>query len=91
MTRRSGPRAASETSIVRFAPSRAMSEPAGMPTIAIGSISAARTQPILAVEPVVARTNQGRATKVIGGAGEGDELRGEEAERASGFSAWPRK
>ena len=64
-TSRSGPRAASEMSIVRFAPIRAMSEPAGMPTIAIGSISAARTHPILAVEPVVTRTNHGRATNVI--------------------------
>ena len=36
-----------------------------MPTIAIGSISAARTQPIFAVEPVVARTNHGSATNVI--------------------------
>ena len=36
-----------------------------MPKIAIGSISAARTQPIFAVEPVVARTNQGSATNVI--------------------------
>ena len=61
----SGPRAASEMSIVRLAPSRAISEPAGMPKIAIGSISAARTQPIFAVEPVVARTNHGRATNVI--------------------------
>jgi hypothetical protein len=36
-----------------------------MPKIAIGSISAARTQPILAVEPVVASTNHGRATNVM--------------------------
>ena len=50
---------------MRFAPIRAMSEPAGMPTIAIGSISAARTQPIFAVEPVVTRTNHGSATNVI--------------------------
>ena len=64
-TSSSGPRAASETSIVRFAPIRAMSEPAGMPKIAIGSISAARTQPIFAVEPVVTRTNHGSATNVI--------------------------
>ena len=61
----SGPRAASETSIVRFAPSRAITEPAGIPTSAIGSISAARTQAIFAVEPVVASTNHGSATKVI--------------------------
>ena len=49
----SGPRAASEMSIVFFAPSLAMTVPAGMPNSAIGSISAARTQPIFAVEPVV--------------------------------------
>ena len=42
-----------------------MSVPAGMPKIAIGSISAASTQPILAVEPVVTRTNHGSATNVI--------------------------
>src|SRR5581483_9769323 len=42
-----------------------ISVPAGMPKIAIGSISAARTQPIFAVDPVVARTNHGSATKVI--------------------------
>jgi hypothetical protein len=65
MTSSSGPRAASERSIVRFAPRRAISEPAGMPKTAIGSISAARTQPIRAVEPVVTRTNHGRATNVI--------------------------
>ncbi len=58
----SGPRAASETSIVRFAPSRAIREPAGIPSSPTGAISAARTQPIFPVEPVVARTNQGRAT-----------------------------
>ena len=33
--------------------------------MAIGSISASRTQPIFAVEWVVARTNHGRATNVI--------------------------
>jgi hypothetical protein len=36
-----------------------------MPKIAIGAISAARTQPIFAVDPVVAQTNQGSATNVI--------------------------
>ena len=61
----SGPRAASETSIVRFAPIRAMSVPAGIPKIAIGSSSAAMTQPIFAVEPVVTSTNHGSATNVI--------------------------
>ena len=61
----SGPRAASEISIVFFAPSFEITVPAGMPKMAIGSISAARTQPIFAVEPVVARTNHGSATNVI--------------------------
>ena len=61
----SGPRQASAISIVRLAPSRATSEPDGIPKIAIGSISAASTQPIFAIEPVVTRTNHGRATKVI--------------------------
>src|SRR4051812_6890217 len=65
MTSISGPRAASEMSIVFFAPSFAITVPAGMPKIAIGSISAARTQPIFGVESVVARTNHGSATKVI--------------------------
>ena len=91
MTSSSGPRAASETSIVRFAPSRAMSEPAGMPKIAIGSISAARTQPIFAVEPVVDEDEPRQGDEGHRRAGEGDELGGDEAERASGFSAWPRK
>jgi hypothetical protein len=36
-----------------------------MPKMAIGSISAARTQPIFAVEPVVTRTKKGSATNVI--------------------------
>ncbi len=65
MTSISGPRAASQMSIVFLAPSFAITVPAGMPKIAIGSISAARTQPTFAVEPVVARTNHGRATNVI--------------------------
>src|SRR5207245_7100766 len=38
---------------------------AGIPEIATGPSSAASTQPILAVEPVVTRTNHGRAMKVI--------------------------
>ena len=52
-------------SIVFLEPSCAITVPAGMPKMAIGSISAARTQPIFAVEPVVARTNHGSATNVI--------------------------
>jgi hypothetical protein len=36
-----------------------------MPRIAIGAISAASTRLVLAAEPVVTRTNHGRATKVI--------------------------
>jgi hypothetical protein len=36
-----------------------------MPKTAIGAISAARPQPIFAVDPVVASTNQGRATIVM--------------------------
>ena len=65
MTSSSGPRAASEMSIVFFAPSFAITVPAGMPKIAIGSISAASTQPIFAVDPVVTRTKNGSATNVI--------------------------
>jgi hypothetical protein len=65
MTSINGPRAASQISIVLFEPSFAITVPAGMPKIATGSISAARTQPIFAVEPVVARTNHGSATNVI--------------------------
>ena len=60
-----GPRAASEISIVFLPPSFEITVPAGIPKMAIGSISAARTQPIFAVEPVVASTNHGSATKVI--------------------------
>ena len=61
----SGPRAASEMTIVFFAPIRAISAPDGIPNSAIGTISAAITQPIFAIEPVVTRTNQGSATNVI--------------------------
>src|ERR1044072_787962 len=61
MTSINGPRAASEMSIVFFAPSFEITVPAGMPKIAIGSISAARTHPIFAVDPVVTRTKNGRA------------------------------
>src|SRR4051812_7548986 len=65
MTSISGPRAASEMSIVFFAPSFAITVPAGMPKIAIGSISTASAKPIFAVEPVVMRTKNGSATNVI--------------------------
>ena len=51
--------------MVRFAPSRATSVPAGIPKTPTGISSAARTQPILAVDPVVTSTNQGSATNVI--------------------------
>src|SRR5215212_248391 len=61
----SGTRAASARFIVRFAPSRAIRLPLGMPRSPTGRSSAARTQPIFAVEPVVTRTNQGSATYVI--------------------------
>src|SRR5262249_61515127 len=54
-----------ETSIVRSAPRRATSEPAGIPKTPTGISSAARTQPIFAVDPVVTSTNHGSATKVI--------------------------
>ena len=42
-----------------------MTLPLGMPKIAMGAISAARTKLIFETEPVVTRTNQGSATKVI--------------------------
>ena len=47
------------------APSRAMTLPLGIPKIAIGAISAARTNDIFDTDPVVVSTNQGSATKVI--------------------------
>ena len=65
MTSISGPRAASEISIVFLAPIFEINVPAGMPKIAIGIISAARTQPIFAVDPVVTSTKNGSATNVI--------------------------
>src|SRR5262249_61565448 len=60
-----GARSASDHSIVVRAPSRAITEPLGMPRIAIGAISTARTMLVFVAEPVVTRTNQGSATKVI--------------------------
>ena len=50
---------------MRRAPNRAITAPEGMPRIAIGASSAARTTPILVGEPVVERTNQGSARNVI--------------------------
>ena len=47
------------------APSRCTSVPLGMPRIAIGRISAARTRLIFPGEPVVTSTNHGRARYVI--------------------------
>ena len=58
---RSGIRAASHVSIVVRAPSRSTTIPLGMPRIAIGAISAARTSVIFDGEPVVTSTNHGSA------------------------------
>ena len=55
----------SDTSIDVRAPSRATTEPLGIPSSAIGRISAARTTLIFVGEPVVTSTNHGSATKVI--------------------------
>ena len=57
----SGILAASQTSIVVRAPSRSTTIPLGMPKIAIGAISAARTSVIFDGEPVVTSTNHGSA------------------------------
>jgi hypothetical protein len=57
----SGARAASQTSIVVRAPRRSTTIPLGMPKIAIGRISTARTSDILAADPVVTSTNHGSA------------------------------
>ena len=62
---RMGARAKSATSIVVLEPSRCTSEPLGTPRIAIGRSSAARTRLILLGEPVVTRTNHGRARYVM--------------------------
>ena len=58
---RSGIRAASHVSIVVRAPSRSTTMPLGIPRIALGAISAARTSVIFAGEPVVTSTNHGSA------------------------------
>ena len=58
---RIGARAKSASSIVFRAPSRCTSIPLGMPRIAIGAISAARTSVIFPGEPVVTSTNHGSA------------------------------
>ncbi len=62
---RIGARARSETSIVVREPSRWTTTPLGMPSTAIGRISAARTSVILLGEPVVTRTNHGKARYVM--------------------------
>ena len=62
---RIGPRAASATSMVVREPSRCTTEPLGMPRIAIGRISAARTRLIFPGDPVVTSTNHGSARYVM--------------------------
>ena len=62
---RIGARAKSAISIVVREPSRWTTEPLGIPRIAIGRISAARTRLILPGEPVVTSTNHGSARYVI--------------------------
>src|SRR5829696_4693628 len=62
---RSGIRAASQTSIVVRAPSRSTTVPLGIPRIAIGRISTARTRVIFEGDPVVTSTHHGRARYVI--------------------------
>ena len=52
-------------SIVVREPSRWTTAPLGMPRIAIGRISAARTRLIFPGEPVVTRTNHGSARYVM--------------------------
>ena len=56
-----GTRAASQASIVVRAPSRSTTIPLGIPKIAIGRISTARTNDIFAADPVVTSTNHGSA------------------------------
>ena len=56
-----GTRAASQASIVVRAPSRSTTIPLGIPKIAIGRISTARTIDIFAADPVVTSTNHGSA------------------------------
>jgi len=60
---RIGARAKSESSIVEQAPIRWTITPLGMPRIAMGAISAARTRLILPGEPVVTSTNHGSARR----------------------------
>ena len=60
-----GSRAASQVSMVVRAPSRSTAIPLGMPRIALGAISAARTSAIFEGEPVVTSTNHGSARYVI--------------------------
>ena len=62
---RIGARARSATSIVVRAPRRWTTAPLGMPSTAVGRISAARTSDIFPGEPVVTRTNHGSARYVI--------------------------
>ena len=62
---RIGARAKSAMSIVFRDPRRWTTAPLGMPRIAIGRISAARTSDIFPGEPVVTSTNHGSARYVI--------------------------
>ena len=86
----SGTRVRSDTIIVRRAPKRAITAPDGIPRIAIGTSSAARTMPILVGEPVVESTNHGSARNVICEPERRDDLRRDQrdertlAERARG-------
>lgn len=57
-----GARAASHTSIVVRAPNRSITDPLGMPRIASGRSSTAKTIPIRVGDPVVDKTNQGIAS-----------------------------
>jgi hypothetical protein len=59
-----GARAPSAISIDVFGPSRCTTEPAGMPSSAIGTSCAAKTNVIRVGEPVVTSTNHGRARYV---------------------------
>ena len=61
----SGARARSQMSIVRRVPSRAAIAPPQKPSTAIGTISAMITHVMRCGDPVVRRTNHGRAIHVI--------------------------
>ncbi len=61
----SGARAKSAANIAVREPKRWTSDPLGTPRIAIGRICTARTTLIFAAEPVVTKTNHGRARYVI--------------------------